>query len=36
LCKGCGSCAVACPTGAATVFHYNDQEVLAMVETAFE
>lgn len=36
LCKGCGSCAVVCPTGAATVFHYNDQEVLAMVETAFE
>ncbi|MBW2143010.1 MAG: CoB--CoM heterodisulfide reductase iron-sulfur subunit A family protein [Deltaproteobacteria bacterium] len=36
LCKGCGSCAVACPTGAVTVSHYNDQEVLAMVETAFE
>ncbi len=36
LCKGCGSCAVACPTSAATVFHYDDREVLAMVETAFE
>jgi len=35
LCKGCGMCAVACPTGAATVRHYNDEEVLTMVETAF-
>ena len=34
LCKGCGSCAVVCPTGAASVFHYDDQEVLTMVEAA--
>jgi heterodisulfide reductase subunit A-like polyferredoxin len=34
LCKGCGACAVACPTGAAAVFHYDDEEVLSMVEAA--
>jgi len=35
LCKGCGACAVACPTGAAAVFHFNDREILTMVEAAF-
>jgi heterodisulfide reductase subunit A-like polyferredoxin len=36
LCKGCGSCAVVCPTGAASIFHYDDQEVLTMVEAALK
>ena len=36
LCKGCGACAVACPTGAAAVFHYDDQEVLTMVDAALD
>jgi heterodisulfide reductase subunit A len=36
LCKGCGACAVACPTGAADIFHYDDEEVLTMVDAALD
>ena len=36
VCTGCGSCAVACPTGAASVLHFDDREVLSMVEAAFK
>ena len=35
VCTGCGSCAVACPTGAAAVFHFDNQQMLTMVEAAF-
>ena len=35
VCTGCGSCAAVCPTGAASVFHFDDEKVLAMVEAAF-
>jgi heterodisulfide reductase subunit A len=36
VCKGCGACAVACPTGAAAIQHFNDEEVLSMVEAALD
>ncbi len=36
VCTGCTSCSVACPTGAASVLHFKPDEVLSMVETAFE
>lgn len=32
LCTGCGACAAICPTGAASVSHFNDREVLTMLD----
>jgi heterodisulfide reductase subunit A len=34
VCKGCGPCAVVCPTGAASLKHFNDRQVLKVLEAA--
>jgi len=33
LCKGCGSCGGACPTGAITIKHYTDDQIFAQLES---
>jgi heterodisulfide reductase subunit A len=32
LCKGCGTCAAACPSGVATLAGFTDDQVLAEVD----
>ena len=32
LCKGCGSCAAACPSGAISVLHFNERQLLAQID----
>jgi heterodisulfide reductase subunit A len=32
LCTGCGVCNVACPTGAASLSHFKDEQILGMIE----
>jgi heterodisulfide reductase subunit A len=32
LCKGCGACAVACPSKAIRLQHFTTEQVLAQVE----
>jgi heterodisulfide reductase subunit A-like polyferredoxin len=34
LCKGCGTCAAACPSGAAQVRGFNRGQILSMVDAA--
>ncbi len=36
LCKGCGTCAVWCPTSAIEACHYTDEQVNAMINALFE
>jgi heterodisulfide reductase subunit A len=36
MCKGCGTCASICPTGAMQARHFTDQQVTAMVRAALE
>jgi len=32
LCKGCGTCGAACPSGAIRCKHFTDQQILAQIE----
>ncbi|MEE8402188.1 MAG: CoB--CoM heterodisulfide reductase iron-sulfur subunit A family protein [Candidatus Hydrothermarchaeaceae archaeon] len=36
LCKGCGGCAGACPTGSMQIRHFTDNQIMAMIDAAFE
>ena len=36
LCEGCGACAVACPSKAITTKHYTDEQIMTMIDSAFE
>jgi heterodisulfide reductase subunit A2 len=31
LCKGCGTCAAACPNKAMSLIHYNDRQIVAEI-----
>jgi heterodisulfide reductase subunit A len=32
LCKGCGTCVAACPSGASQQNHFRDQQIFAEIE----
>ena len=35
VCKGCGTCCAACRSGAITMHHFTDEQILAQVEALF-
>jgi heterodisulfide reductase subunit A len=35
LCKGCGTCVSACPSGASQQYHFRDNQILAEIEGLF-
>jgi heterodisulfide reductase subunit A len=34
LCKGCGACVAACPSGAAQQKHFRDSQLVSMIENS--
>jgi heterodisulfide reductase subunit A len=36
LCAGCGTCAAACPTGAISMRHFTDQQIMARLAAMLE
>jgi len=35
VCKGCGTCGAACPSGAIAMHPFTDEQILAQVEALF-
>ena len=35
VCKDCGTCDAACPSGAIAMHHFTDKQILAQVEVLF-
>jgi heterodisulfide reductase subunit A2 len=33
LCTGCGACNAACPTGAASLAHFRDRQINAVIQS---
>jgi heterodisulfide reductase subunit A len=36
LCKGCGACAAACPSGTMTLSHFTRGQIMAQIEALLE